>query len=410
VNFYHRLYNWQLIMNSEEIFALTENYVAPTYKRFPVALVRGEGVKVWDAEDNEYLDCLAGIAVCNLGHCHPRVGAAIVEQATRLMHVSNLYYIEPQARLAELLCELSFAEKVFFCNSGAEANEAAIKLARRYGHEVFGAGVKRIITMHRSFHGRTMATITATGQKKVQTGYQPLLDGFDYVPFNDIEAVAAAITDKTCAVLVEPVQGEGGVILPAPDYLARLRALCDERDILLILDEVQTGIGRTGAFFAYQHSNVVPDIMTTAKALGNGFPIGAMLASDRVMRHFGPGTHGSTFGGNPLASAAAMATIETVRDEKIVEKTAKNGAFLLAGLKQLKQKFPEIIGEIRGLGLMVGIDLKIPVGEVVSACLKQRLLVGSAGDNTLRLTPPLIIEEAEIETLLRILTEVFSAY
>ncbi|MEA1923967.1 MAG: aspartate aminotransferase family protein, partial [Pseudomonadota bacterium] len=384
-------------MNTKKIFALTDNYVAPTYKRFPVALVRGEGVKVWDAEDNEYLDCLAGIAVCNLGHCHPRVSAAIVEQATRLMHVSNLYYIEPQARLAEILCELSFADKVFFCNSGAEANEAAIKLARRYGHEVFGEGVKHIITMHRSFHGRTMATITATGQKKVQTGYQPLLDGFDYVPFNDVEAVAAAITEKTCAVLVEPVQGEGGVILPAPDYLARLRALCDERGILLILDEVQTGIGRTGAFFAHQHSNIVPDIMTTAKALGNGFPIGAMLASDRVMRHFGPGTHGSTFGGNPLASVAALATIETVRDEKILEKSVKIGAFLLAGLKQLKQKFPEIIGEIRGIGLMVGIDLKVPVGEVVSACLEQRLLVGSAGDNTLRLTPPLIIEEAEIE-------------
>ncbi len=397
-------------MNSKENFALTENYVAPTYKRFPVALVRGEGVKVWDAEGNEYLDCLAGIAVCNLGHCHPRVGAAIVEQATRLMHVSNLYHIEPQARLAELLCELSFAEKVFFCNSGAEANEAAIKLARRYGHEVFGEGVKRIITMHRSFHGRTMATITATGQKKVQTGYQPLLDGFDYVPFNDVEAVAAAITEKTCAVLVEPVQGEGGVILPAPDYLARLRALCDERGILLILDEVQTGIGRTGAFFAYQHSNVVPDILTAAKALGNGFPVGAMLAIDRVMRYFGPGTHGSTFGGNPLASVAALATIETVRDDKIVEKTVKNGAFLLAGLMQLKQKFPEIIGEIRGVGLMVGIDLKVPVGEVVSACLEQHLLVGSAGDNTLRLTPPLIIEEAEIETLLRILTEVFRVY
>ncbi|MEA3348921.1 MAG: aspartate aminotransferase family protein [Pseudomonadota bacterium] len=395
-------------MNSEEIFSLTENYVAPTYKRFPLALVKGEGVKVWDAEDNEYLDCLAGIAVCNLGHCHPRVTAAIADQATRLMHVSNLYHIESQSRLAQLLCELTFAEKVFFCNSGAEANEAAIKLARRYGHEVKGEGVKRIITMHHSFHGRTMATITATGQKKVQTGYQPLLDGFDYVPFNDIEAVAAAITEKTCAVLVEPVQGEGGVILPAPDYLSRLRKLCDERDILLILDEVQTGVGRTGAFFAHQHSDIVPDIMTAAKALGNGFPIGAMLASDRVMRYFGPGSHGSTFGGNPLAAAAALATIETVCDEKIVDKVVQTGAFLVAGLEQLKQSFPEIIGDIRGLGLMVGVDLKVPVAEVVGACLKRRLLVGSAGDNTLRFTPPLIIEKAEIEIMLRILTEVMT--
>ncbi len=394
------------MMNSEEIFALTEKYVAPTYNRFPLALVKGEGVKVWDAEGHEYLDCLAGIAVANLGHCHPRVSAAIAAQATRLMHVSNLYHIEPQSRLAKLLCELSFAEKVFFCNSGAEANEAAIKLARRYGHEVLGEGAKRIITMHHSFHGRTMATITATGQKKVQTGYQPLLGGFDYVPFNDLEAVAAAITEKTCAVLVEPVQGEGGVILPAVDYLNQLRALCDERGVLLILDEVQTGIGRTGAFFAHQHSAIVPDIMTAAKALGNGFPVGAMLASDRVMCHFGPGSHASTFGGNPLASAAALATLETMRDEGIVDNVVKTGAFLIEGLKRLKRNFPKIIGEIRGLGLMVGVDLQVPVAEIVSACLKRRLLVGSAGDNTLRITPPLIIEKAEIEILLQILTEV----
>ncbi|MBN2809493.1 MAG: aspartate aminotransferase family protein [Deltaproteobacteria bacterium] len=393
-------------MYSSEIFALTENYVAPTYKRFPLALVRGAGVRLWDAEDNEYLDALAGIAVCNLGHCHPRVRDAIAAQAGRLMHVSNLYHIEPQARLAKILCELSFADKVFFCNSGAEANEAAIKLARRYGHEVLGEGAKRIITMHHSFHGRTMATITATGQKKVQTGYQPLLDGFDYVPFNDIAAVAAAITDKTCAVLVEPVQGEGGVILPAAGYLDQLRALCDERGVLLMFDEVQTGIGRTGTFFAHQHSSIVPDIMTAAKALGNGFPIGAMLASNRVMSHFGPGSHASTFGGNPLASAAALATLETLRDEKIVEKVADKGAFLRAGLESLQQRFPDKIASVRGLGLMFGVDLKIPVGEVVAACLKRRLLVGSAGENTLRITPPLIIEKTEIELLLQILTEV----
>ena len=396
-------------MNSEEIYALTENYIAPTYKRFPVALVRGQGVKVWDVEGHEYLDCLAGIAVCNLGHCHPQVSSAVTAQAAQLMHVSNLYHIELQARLAKTLCELSFGEKVFFCNSGAEANEAAIKLARRYGHEILGEGTKHIITMHRSFHGRTMATITATGQKKVQTGYQPLLEGFDYVPFNDIEAVAAAITEKTCAVLVEPVQGEGGVILPAPGYLDQLRELCDKRGILLIFDEVQTGIGRTGAFFAHQHSAIVPDIMTAAKALGNGFPIGAMLASDRVMDYFGPGTHGSTFGGNPLACAAALATLETLRDEKIVDKVVQTGAFLRAGLERLKLSFPDIIGDIRGLGLMFGIDLKgVPVAEVVGSSLERRLLVGSAGDNTLRFTPPLIIEKSEIEIMLQILTEVLS--
>ena len=395
-------------MNSTEIFALGESYIAPTYNRFPLALVKGEGVKVWDADGNEYLDCLAGIAVCNLGHCHPRVSAAISEQAGRLMHVSNLYHIEPQAQLAEILCLNSFADKVFFCNSGAEANEAAIKLARRYGDAVLGEGRTRIITMRDSFHGRTMATLTATGQQKVKTGYQPLLEGFDYVPFNDIEAVSRAITDKTCAVLVEPVQGEGGVILPAPDYLDHLRRLCDEREILLILDEVQTGIGRTGKFFAYQHSNVVPDILTSAKALGNGFPIGAMLASDRVISHFGFGSHASTFGGNPLAAAAAKATLETLIEEKIIEQVEAKGALIVAGLKKLKGEFPEMIGAIRGQGLMIGMDLEIPVGEVVKACLDRRLLLGSAGSNTLRLTPPLVIEKTEIETMLKILSEVFS--
>ena len=395
-------------MNSAEIYALSENYIAPTYSRFPLALVKGSGVKVWDADGNEYLDCLAGIAVCNLGHCHPRVSAAISGQASQLMHVSNLYHIEPQAQLAKILCELSFAEKVFFCNSGAEANEAAIKLARRYGDAVLGEGRTRIITMQDSFHGRTMATLTATGQQKVKTGYQPLLEGFDNVLFNDIAAVAAAITDKTCAVLVEPVQGEGGVILPAPDYLDRLRKLCDERQILLILDEVQTGIGRTGKLFAYQHSSIVPDILTSAKALGNGFPIGAMLATNQVMTHFGPGSHASTFGGNPLASAAALATIETLRDEKIIENVAEKGAFLVAGLQKLQVEFPELIGEIRNRGLMVGMDLKISVGDIVKACLEKYLLVGSAGTDTLRMTPPLIIEKAEIKTLLQILSEVFS--
>lgn len=395
-------------MNSSEIFALSDNCIAPTYKRFPLALVKGSGVKLWDAEGKEYLDGLAGIAVCNLGHCHPRVTAAIKTQAERLLHISNLYHIEPQARLAEILCQSSFAEKAFFCNSGAEANEAAIKLARRYGDAVLGEGSTRIITMQDSFHGRTMATLTATGQQKVKTGYQPLLEGFDYVPFNDIAAVAAAITKKTCAVLVEPVQGEGGVIIPDADYLERLRELCDQHKILLILDEVQTGIGRTGKFFAYQHSRIEPDVLTSAKALGNGFPIGALLATDRVIAHFGHGSHASTFGGNPLASAAALATIETLRDEQIIEKVAGKSEFLVAGLLKLQTQFPEKIGAIRGRGLMVGMDLKIPVAEVVKTCMEHQLLVGSAGTNTLRLTPPLIIEKAEIKTLLRILSEVFS--
>ena len=394
--------------SSEDIFALTEAFVAPTYKRFPLALVRGEGSRVWDADGREYLDALAGIAVCSLGHCHPRVTAAIREQAGRLVHVSNLYHIEPQARLAEALCRESFADKVFFCNSGAEANEAAIKLARRYGHEVLGEQAKRIITMHHSFHGRTMATITATGQDKVKVGYNPLLEGFDYVPFNDLETVAAAVSEKTCAVLVEPVQGEGGVVVPDPGYLEGLRRLCDEKGILLILDEVQTGIGRTGTFFAYQHSNMVPDILTSAKALGNGFPIGALLASDRIMRCFGPGSHASTFGGNPLASAAALAVIESLRNEGILAGVAGKGVLLKEGLQKLQGRFPEIVGEVRGVGLMLGADLKVPVGEVVAGSLERGLLVGAAGENTLRLTPPLVITETEIETVLGILAEVLA--
>jgi predicted acetylornithine/succinylornithine family transaminase len=392
--------------DSEKIFKLTEAFVAPTYSRFPLALVRGEGVRVWDADGREYLDALAGIAVCSLGHCHPAVTQAIREQAGRLVHVSNLYHIEPQARLAAALCRASFAEKVFFCNSGAEANEAAIKLARRYGHEVLGDQAKRIITMHQSFHGRTMATITATGQEKVKIGYNPLLEGFDYVPFNDLAAVAAAISEKTCAVLVEPIQGEGGVIVPDDGYLEGLRQLCDEHRIMLILDEVQTGIGRTGRFFAYQHSPVAPDILTSAKALGNGFPIGALLATDRVIKYFGPGSHASTFGGNPLAAAAALAVVETLEKEGIIARVEERGRLLKSGLQELKTRFPGIIGEIRGRGLMLGADLKVPVGGVVAACLKKGLLVGSAGSNTLRLTPPLIISQEEIAAVLRLLAEV----
>jgi len=392
---------------SEKIIALSAAAIAPTYKRFPVALVRGEGCRVWDADGREYLDALAGIAVCSLGHCHPAVTQAICEQAGRLVHVSNLYHIEPQARLAEALCRVSFAEKVFFCNSGAEANEAAIKLARRYGHEVLGDQAKRIITMHQSFHGRTMATITATGQEKVKVGYNPLLEGFDYVPFNDLAAVAAAISKKTCAVLVEPIQGEGGVIVPDDGYLEGLRRLCDEHHILLILDEVQTGIGRTGRFFAYQHSAIEPDILTSAKALGNGFPIGALLATDRVIKYFGPGSHASTFGGNPLASAAALAVIVTLEKEGVVDGVEERGRQLENGLAELKSRFPGIVGEIRSRGLMIGADLKVPVGGVVGACLEKGLLVGSAGDNVLRMTPPLVINETEITTVLRLLAEVF---
>ncbi|MBN2333372.1 MAG: acetylornithine transaminase [Deltaproteobacteria bacterium] len=392
-------------MNSQEIFTLSDAHVAPTYRRYPVALVRGRGMKLWDADGREYLDFLAGIAVCNLGHCHSLVTHAIAEQAKRLLHVSNLYYIEPQASLAAELCCKSFAQKVFFCNSGAEANEAAIKLARRYGHEVRGVAEGEIITMQRSFHGRTMATLSATGQEKIQLGYQPLLTGFTYVPFDDPQAVVRAITSKTCAVMVEPVQGEGGVVVPRPGYLQELRRICDDHGLLLILDEVQTGLGRTGRLFAHQHSGMTPDIMTLAKALGAGFPIGAMLATDKVANIFGPGSHASTFGGNPLACSAALASLKAIDTDDILANCQRQGVYLTGRLETLRERHA-CIKEIRGLGLMVGVDLGVPVGDIIQRCLERGILVGPAGEQTLRLTPPLIVTEADIETLMTVLDEV----
>ena len=312
-------------MNEKEIMALADENIMNTYKRFPIVLVKGSGQKVWDINGKEYLDFVSGIAVCSLGHSHPKVVAALKEQVEKLTHVSNLYYTEPQARLAKLLVDNSFADKVFFCNSGAEANEAAIKLARKYAHENLGDDKFELITMKDSFHGRTMATITATGQEKFQFGFTPLLDGFTYVPFNDLQALEAAITEKTCGIMVEPIQGEGGVNIPDVKYLATVREICDRHNILLIVDEVQTGIGRTGKLFAYEHSGITPDIMTLAKALGNGFPVGAMLATNKVAKAFVPGNHASTFGGNPLAMAAANATLETILQEGLLDALPENG-------------------------------------------------------------------------------------
>lgn len=385
--------------------AASEAHVAPTYRRYPVALVRGAGTRVWDADGREYLDFLAGIAVCNLGHCHPEVVRALQEQAARLFHVSNLYYMEPQARLAAMLTARSFADRVFFCNSGAEANEAAIKLARLYGRQVLGQPAPEIITMRRSFHGRTMATLSATGQEKIQAGYDPLLGGFRYVPYDDLPAVAAAVSDRTCAVMVEPVQGEGGVVVPAPDYLAGLRRLCDERRLLLILDEVQTGMGRTGRLFAYQHSDAAPEVMTLAKGLGGGFPIGAMLATATVAALFGPGTHASTFGGNPLACSTAARVLELIDTEEILGNCRRQGERLRRGLRELAGRHA-CIREVRGLGLMVGADLEVPVAEVVSGCLEKGVLVGPAGTDILRLTPPLNVTAADVDILLSVLDEV----
>ena len=392
-------------MKEKEIMALADENIMNTYKRFPIVLVKGSGVKVWDVNGKEYLDFVAGIAVCNLGHSHPQVIAVVKEQLENLTHVSNLYYTEPQAQLARLLVENSFADKVFFCNSGAEANEAAIKLARKYAHENMGPDKFELITMKDSFHGRTMATITATGQEKFQFGFTPLLEGFTYVPFNDLQALEARISNKTCGIMVEPIQGEGGVNIPDDNYLAEVREICDRHGILLIVDEVQTGMGRTGKLFAYEHSGIKPDIMTLAKALGNGFPIGAMLATNKIAKAFVPGNHASTFGGSPLAMAAANATVKTMLQEGILEHCREMGDYFLLQLKNLQQKH-KIIKEVRGKGLMLAAQLNIESGDIVNECLQRGLLIASAGSKTLRFVPPLIITTQDIDQAVKVLDEV----
>ncbi len=392
-------------MKEKEIMASADENIMNTYKRFPIVLVKGSGVKVWDVNGKEYLDFVAGIAVCNLGHSHPQVIATVKEQLENLTHVSNLYYTEPQAQLAKLLVDNSFADKVFFCNSGAEANEAAIKLARKYAHENMGPDKFELITMKDSFHGRTMATITATGQEKFQFGFTPLLAGFTYVPFNDLQALEARISNKTCGIMVEPIQGEGGVNIPNTQYLARMREICDRHGILLIIDEVQTGMGRTGKLFAYEYSGIKPDIMTLAKALGNGFPIGAMLATNKIAKAFIPGNHASTFGGSPLAMAAANATVKTMLQEGILEHCRKMGDYFLLQLKKLQQKH-KIIKEVRGMGLMLAAQLNIESGDIVNECLQKGLLINSAGSKTLRFVPPLIITSQDVDQAIKVLDEV----
>ncbi|HOW57433.1 MAG TPA: ornithine--oxo-acid transaminase [Smithellaceae bacterium] len=392
-------------MNDKELMALSSENIMNTYKRFPIVLVKGEGPKVWDINGREYLDFVAGIAVCNLGHCHPQVVAALKKQAEELFHVSNLYYIETQIKLAKLLTDNSFADKAFFCNSGAEANEAAIKLARKYAHENLGADKFELITMKDSFHGRTMATITATGQEKFQFGFTPLLDGFKYVPFNDLQALESAISVKTCGIMLEPVQGEGGVIIPDDRYLAKVREICDRHDILLIVDEVQTGIGRTGRLFAYEHSGIEPDIMTLAKALGNGFPVGAMLAKDEIAKAFTPGNHASTFGGNPLAMAAGYAAVSAILQEGVLDNCRKMGEYFLTQLKKLQGKY-RIINAVRGKGLMLACALDIEGADIVNECMKRGLLINCTGGKTLRFVPPLVINRNDIDRAIGILDNV----
>lgn len=395
-------------METKKLLEESSHYLMNTYNRFPVVLRKGRGMKVWSSDGKEYLDFVGGVAVNCLGHCHPKVVIAIQKQAQRLIHISNYYHIEPQIRLARLLVENSFADKVFFCNSGAEANEAAIKLARRYFRDHLGQNKFEIITALNSFHGRTLATLSATGQAKFKEGFGPLVPGFKHVEFNDAGAIEKAITKDTCAVMLEPIQGEGGVKIPDDDYLRNVRAVCDRHGILLILDEVQTGMGRTGKLFAYEHSGITPDIMALAKGLGGGVPLGAMLSTDKIASAFQPATHGSTFGGNPLVCAAAIATIDVLlEDGFVLDQCRRMGKYLQKRLEELKKEFPSIIADVRGLGLLTGMELVRDCSQVVKTCLERGILINCAAGNVIRFMPPLIVTEKEIDHLMDVLEQVF---
>jgi acetylornithine/N-succinyldiaminopimelate aminotransferase len=387
---------------SAQWIARGEQHVARTYGRYPLVAVKGEGCRLWDADGRSYLDFLAGVAVNNLGHCHPKVVAALQQQAETLLHCSNYYHIPSQIELAELLCAHSFGDRVFFCNSGAEANEAALKLARKYSALRHGGNRFEVITALASFHGRTIGTISATGQDKVKDGFAPMLAGFKYVPFNDAAALDAAITSNTGTVLLEPVQGEGGINVPSPGYLRQVREICDRHDLLLIYDEVQVGCGRTGELFAYQHDGVAPDIMTLAKALAGGPPIGAMIATEEVAATFGPGSHGSTFGGNPLVTAAAVAAMRVLLEDGVLENCRAMGDYLRSKLEEMRGRYP-FIKEVRGRGLILGMELTVPGAEIVNEALRRGLLINCTVGNVLRFVPPLIVTREELDEGLAIL-------
>jgi acetylornithine aminotransferase len=394
-------------MPTEELRDAAAKYLMQTYTRQPISIVRGRGSKVYDLEGREYLDFVGGIAVNVLGHGHPDLVQAIQRQAAQLIHTSNLYYTEPQVQLARTLVEHSFADRVFFCNSGAEANEAAIKLARRYAHSRYGADRFEIITMKNSFHGRTLATITATGQDKVQKGFEPLMPGFGYALFNDFATIEALTNERTAGIMLEPVQGEGGVYVADRDYLKRLREFCTKKDILLIFDEVQTGMGRTGTLFAYEQLGVTPDIMTLAKGLAGGVPIGACLAKESVASAFIPGVHASTFGGNPLACAAALAVCRVLLEGSVLDQAKRMGEYLAKSLADCKDRY-RVVRDVRGIGLLQGMELTIDAKAVVADCLARGVLINAAGEHVLRFVPPLIITQGEIDKLLEALTASFN--
>jgi len=388
-------------MKTKDIIKLFDKYVIANYTRNPIAIVRGRGMYVWDADGKRYLDMFPGWAVNGLGHCHPRVVRAIRRQAAVLQHVPNTFYMEQQGRLAELLSKKSFGGKCFFCNSGAEANEAALKLARLHSAK----GKYKVVTMHDSFHGRTLATISATAQPKYHKGLEPLVPGFTYVPFNDLDAVKNAVDDETCALMVEPIQGEGGINVARPDYLEGLRKLCDDKELLLIFDEVQTGMGRTGKYFAFQHYGVQPDIMSLAKSLGGGVAIGAIVARKEVAESLVPGTHASTFGGNPLACAAGIAVFEAIERERLLQNARKMGAYVQEELRRLAEEF-DVIEEVRGVGLMIGVQLRVPGADIAARCMEKGLLINCTHEKVLRFMPPMIVKKRHVDDSLKILRAV----
>jgi len=382
-------------------------HIVNTYGRYPLVAVKGSGCWLWDAAGKKYLDFLGGVAVNSLGHCHPNIVKALQHQAETLIHCSNYYHIPNQIQLAEILCANSFADRAFFCNSGAEANEAAMKLVRKYSAEKYGKERFEVITALASFHGRTIGTISATGQESVRKGFTPVVPGFKYVPFGDIADMEQAVDAKTCAVMLEPVQGEGGINVAPAGYLQAVRELCNKKNLLLVFDEVQVGCGRTGKLFAYQHDDVAPDIMTLAKALAGGPPIGAMLTTDRVAATFSPGTHGSTFGGNPLVTAAGIATMRTLLDEGVLDNCVVMGDYLRQKLVELSQRY-SFAGEVRGRGLILGLKLTIPGADIVKQALAQGLLINCTAGSVLRFVPPLIVTRAEIDMAMAILDKVLA--
>jgi len=394
-------------MTNQEIIAQADQVIIKTYGRYQVAFVRGQGSTVWDADGKAYTDFLSGLAVTVLGHCHPRVVEAITKQAQTLIHVSNFYHTVPQTEVATFLSEHAFGGKAFFCNSGAEANEAALKLARKYSHDHHGEERSEIITTTNSFHGRTLGTVAATGQEKVRKGFEPTMPGFTYVAYGDLAAMEQAMTEQTCAVLVEPIQGEGGIVVPPAGYLAGLRQMCDQRDVLLMFDEVQTGIGHTGYYFGYQHEGVVPDVMTLAKGLAGGMPIGVMMAKPHIAEALGPGTHGSTFGGNPVSCSAALAVLRTIEDEHLLDHVQEVGAYFLDGLRRLQKKYA-FITEVRGRGLMVAAELDRPGGHMVVKAMERGYLINCTVDRVLRFLPPLLIRRQEVDGLLTTLDAIFA--